>query len=216
MIGVYARDDDLLEAVRRDGVGRARVVCVPGVAVVLGKGSRPEVELRIEAIETDGVPVVRRGGGGCSVVLDPGNVIVSVVWPLPGVGHITLAFNRISAWLIEALDRVGVPGVEQKGVSDLVLDDRKIGGSCIRRSLDLVHYATTLLVAPDRELSERYLAHPPREPDYRNGRSHRDFMGALADATGSRDVAAFRTRLEGVLEPTRLTLATVESAARGE
>ncbi len=32
---------------------------------------------------------------------------------------------------------------------------------------------------PDLDLVDRYLLYPPREPDYRYGRSHRKFMGSL-------------------------------------
>jgi hypothetical protein len=35
------------------------------------------------------------------------------------------------------------------------------------------------LIDPDLDLIDRYLLYPPREPDYRSGRSHRRFMGSL-------------------------------------
>ena len=76
----YDLDDDLLAATGSDGRHRVRVRRYPGVAVVLGRASKPELELHLSAIEEDGVAVLRRTGGGCAVVVDPGNVLVSSCW----------------------------------------------------------------------------------------------------------------------------------------
>lgn len=112
-------------------------------------------------------------------MIDPGNVIVSVTEALEGLSGFRAAFRRRTEWLIEGLTHAGVPGVRWDGISDLVLEDRKVSGSCVFRSLGLVFYTATLLVEPDLDLVDRYLAHPPREPEYRRGRSHRAFMGRL-------------------------------------
>jgi len=184
-IAPYNLDDDLIAATLADGRARVRVGRYQGRSVVLGRGGRPEAELNREAIIDDGVQVLRRHGGGCAVFLDPGNIIVSVVWPLPGLGGIKHAFDDISSGLIATLADVGLPGVTQEGVSDLVLDDRKIGGSCIYRSRDLLYYSTTLLIDPELQLVERYLKHPPREPAYRRSRSHRQFMGSISEILGT-------------------------------
>ena len=179
----YDFDDELMNATRGDGRPRVSVYPWEGVAVVIGRGGKQHLELDRAAIARDQVPLYQRPGGGCAVVLDPGNIIISVVLPLPGVGGITSAFARISGWLAHGLARVGVPGVRQEGVSDLVLEEeglaRKIGGSCVYRTRGLLYYSTTLLVNPDLDLVHRYLPHPPREPEYRRGRSHSDFMGSL-------------------------------------
>jgi lipoate-protein ligase A len=188
-LGSYDRDEELIAAVRQSGRGQVRVYPWSEVAVVLGNGSRPEVELQLPAVITDQVPVLRRRGGGCAVVLDPGNLVVSVALPLPGLCGIKTWFGRISAWLIQALGELGVAGVTQQGISDLTIGELKIGGSCIHRSRDLLYYSTTLLIDPDLDLVERYLQHPPREPDYRAGRSHRHFMGSLSALAGPLQVA---------------------------
>ncbi len=183
-IGAYPFDDALLEAV---GIDRARHihVYVPGeVHVVLGRGSKAEAELNLTACHEDGVPVLRRRGGGCAVVLDPGNVIVSVAEHAPGFGQNRAHFRRLSAWLIQGLERLGVAGLEQRGISDLALGDRKIGGASLHRSRERLLYSVSLLIAPDISLIERYLKHPPREPDYRAGRPHREFLGTIRNALG--------------------------------
>jgi len=185
----FTDDDDLIAATRSDQRPRLRIAPYPRVTVVLGQGGKPDLELRLANIQTDGVPVRKRPGGGCAVVLDPGNVIVSVILPLPGIGEIRSGFRRISDWLIAGLAAAGVGGIRQRGVSDLAQGERKIGGSCIYRTRGLLYYSTTLLVDPDLDLVDRYLRHPPREPDYRRGRSHREFMGRVSIGGGEAEVA---------------------------
>ncbi len=178
-ISPWLDDEPLLEAVRADGVARWTLRPHESTAIVLGRGSKPEVELHLDAVLADGLPVFRRRGGGCAVLLDPGNLIVSVALPMPGIGGSKAAFARLSAWLIEALAAAGAPGVEQRGISDLVLGDRKVGGSAIYREQGLLYYSSTLLIEPDIAGIERWLNHPPREPEYRSGRRHEEFLGAL-------------------------------------
>lgn len=183
-------DEPLIEAVRADGQARWTLRPYTTTAIVLGRGSKPEVELFLDAVLADGVPVFRRRGGGCAVLLDPGNLIVSVALPMPGIGGSKAAFARLSAWLIEALAAAGAPGVEQRGVSDLVLGDRKVGGSAIYREQGLLYYSSTLLVDPDIAGMERWLRHPPREPEYRQGRSHARFVNALPKGCSRGELAA--------------------------
>lgn len=175
----YEPDEPLVQASAADGQARLAVYPVAAVQVVLGRGSKPAVELHQRACQADGVAVVRRRGGGCAVVLDPGNAVVSLALPVEGLGQNLRHFARITRWLCAGLSRLGIPGVHQAGISDLARDERKVGGACIYRTTGLLYYSATLLVAPDVGLMERYLRHPPREPDYRQGRDHSSFVAAL-------------------------------------
>ena len=208
-------DDDLIEATQHDAHPRVRVYRPSQVAVVLGRGSRPETEVDIEAVQKDGVPLLRRRGGGCSVVLDEGNVIVSIVLPLSGIGAISKAFDEISSWMTYALSQAGVYNVHQAGISDLVLGEHKIGGACIYRTRGLLYYSTALLFRPDLDLVERYLKHPPREPDYRAGRTHRAFMGSLADSPRLHDIETFAQQINRALTGTVETLVDLCSPLDG-
>jgi len=180
----YDLDDEMMARTRGDNQPRVRIYRFEGTAVVIGRGGKQELELHTDHIATDGVTLYKRPGGGCSVVLDPGNVIVSLVLPLPGIGLIKSAFAAISDWLIAGLAECGAAGVQQRGVSDLVLSERKIGGSCVYRTRGLLYYSTTLLCAQNMPLVSRYLQHPPREPEYRQGRPHDLFMGSLGELCG--------------------------------
>ena len=185
----YEFDDGLIAAALRTADAAVAVYRPACSMAVLGRGSRIDRELHLGACRADGVPLYRRLGGGCAVWLDPGNLIVSAAVPLPGLGGIKESTDRLTEWIITGLARAGHHGVTSEGFCDLVLGDRKVGGSCVYRRKGLLLYTTTLLFAPDLEAVERYLPHPPREPRYRRGRRHRAFMGSLAGCAGDRECA---------------------------
>ena len=197
----WARDDDLVAATAGDGAARVRVWRPDATEVVLGRGSHAAVELDLDAVRTDGVAVRRRRGGGCAVVLDPGNVVVSLTLAAPGIGDNPRWFRTITDWMVRSLAALGHEGVRQAGISDLVQGDRKVGGSALYRAKGLLYYSTTLLAAPDVDVIERWLRHPPREPDYRRGRPHRAFVAGLRPAS---DPAALAAALARTLDPTQL------------
>ena len=74
-------------------------------------------------------------------------------------------------------------GVARRGSSDHVVGaaggDRKVSGNALRVRRHGVLYHGTLLDDFDLGLVERILRHPPREPDYRARRPHRDFLANL-------------------------------------
>jgi lipoate-protein ligase A len=113
----------------------------------------------------------------------------------PGLGAIRLVFDACTRWIVAALSRAGVPAVGVEGVSDLVIGDRKVGGSAIHRSRGLVYFSSTILVAPRVDLMERFLAHPPREPAYRRGRDHASFVGDVSGAAPGLDARTLTRRL---------------------
>ncbi|MCP4290213.1 MAG: hypothetical protein GY780_00085 [bacterium] len=177
----YDFDDEMMARTQTDQISRVRVYQWDDVSVVIGRGGKQDLELHTQNIAADKITLYKRPGGGCSVVLDPGNLIVSIALPLPGIGGIKTAFSAVSHWLIDNLNQCGISGVVQRGVSDLVIGDRKIGGSCVYRTKGLLYYSTTLLVDHDSFLVSRFLKHPPREPGYRKSRSHEKFMISFSE-----------------------------------
>ncbi len=194
-------DDDLLTQVAGDGKARLRVAVPQTRLVVLGRSSKPEQEVNQDACTEEGVELFRRPGGGCSVLLDPGNVIVSTVVARPRLGDLRKLFDAFSLWMIEGLDGIGLPGVTRQGISDLTLGDRKLGGSALYLPKGLAYYSTTILVDPDLDLMERLLLHPPKEPSYRQGRSHRAFVTTLQEQGGFTQADDLARRLRKSLRP---------------
>ena len=178
-IDSYPFDDDLINATTEDRSPRWRAYCPPEVMVVLGRGSKPGVEVDLAACEQDRVPIYRRRGGGCAVVLDPGNVVVSAVLPLGGLTNNRKHLDTLCSWLASGLSDLGFHEVRKAGISDLAVGERKVAGSCIYRNRDVLYFSISLLINPDLGRIGRYLKHPPREPDYRDGRDHLSFVDRL-------------------------------------
>ncbi len=195
---LYERDEDLLANVEASCQGEVSVRICDESAVVLGRSSRPEMELHLDYCRSENIPIFRRRGGGCSVWLDPGNIIVSLAFPIREPGNVHERFARISRWMCQGLHILEIP-CEIAGISDLVLGNRKIGGSALYLRRNLLYYSTTLLHHPDVEAMERILRHPPREPDYRRGRSHRDFVGQLDGLANFADIRSLVAELQKVL-----------------
>ncbi|MCG8567387.1 MAG: hypothetical protein MI747_20130 [Desulfobacterales bacterium] len=175
----YDLDQGLLEQVQEDEQPRFHIYPYPDRAVVAGRGSCLETEIHLDRCRRDGIPVLRRRGGGCAVYLDQGNLIVSAVFPAPGIGNIQTLFSRCTQWLISGLKKLGMAHLYSDGISDLVLDDLKVGGSCFYRSKGVGYFSASLLYAPDIQSMERYLKMPPRSPDYRKHRVHSAFVAPL-------------------------------------
>jgi len=178
-------DDDLLESIREGGGMRYRLWEPSFPLVVLGRSSRPEEEIWEDQCRADGIPMIKRRGGGKSVLLSPGMLIISIAVEISQFrGHLYYA-KALNQLIEKSLTRFGVRNIVHREVSDLALGDRKILGCCLYitrgRGGTLVFYQGSLLFDLDLTLMARYLKHPPWEPEYRGGRPHQEFLTTLWD-----------------------------------
>jgi lipoate-protein ligase A len=150
-------------------------------AVVLGAGGKWAAETDSAACQRDGVPILRRSSGGGAVLLGPGCLLFSLVLAYerqPSLADLHASYRFILGTLADALNAL-VPGVAPAGISDLAIGAQKVGGnSQQRKRTHLLHHGT-LLCSFDLEQIPRYLAHPPREPEYRAKRPHLEFVTNL-------------------------------------
>jgi len=154
----------------------------PHWAIVIGKGEKIGEVIDVGRARSDGIEIVRRSSAGGSVVVGPGNLNVSVVAVHPRTGRdLHGAYRLVQGAIAEALNKLGVPA-RFIPPGDIAIGDRKISGTAqaSRRRGFLVH--STLLVSMDPARMDPYLRHPPREPDYRAGRAHRDFVTTINEA----------------------------------
>jgi lipoate-protein ligase A len=170
---------DLLEVFQRSGAPISRIYEPEETVAVLGAGGDPEVDLYQDRLAADGIPWRKRKGGGGTVVLTPGQVVLACVTAVESPFRNREYAALINSWFIEALAGLGVRGVEPRGISDLAIRERKILGTSIYRTRLVLFYQSSLLVRNDLAIFTRYLAMPARVPEYRAGRAHEDFCTTL-------------------------------------
>lgn len=197
-------DQDLLSMVKEQGGMRYRLWEPSFPLIVLGRSSRPEDDLFGENCAADSIKVIKRLGGGKSVLLAPGMLVISLAAETARfLGHLYYA-RAINQVIKKTLTALGVGNIYFKGVSDLALDDRKILGCCLyithwqRRWVFL--YQGSLLFNLDLNTMARYLRHPPWEPDYRRGRTHQEFLTTLTDQGYRLNIMLFASHLASSLD----------------
>jgi lipoate-protein ligase A len=92
------------------------------------------------------------------------------------------AHQFVMTHMQDAIQRLGIP-VEQSGTSDLTLGGRKFSGNSLRCKRNWLVYHGTLLCNFDIELIANCLGKPIRQPEYRQNRSHLDFLTQLPTTT---------------------------------
>jgi lipoate-protein ligase A len=172
-------NEDLLALFERGGKPVYRLYEPESVCLVLGAGRKVDEDVFTERARTDGVAILRRRGGGGTVVLTPGQVVLALVTEVASPFHNLEYFRIINDWFRRALDRLGVAGIEDRGISDLAVGERKILGTSLYRRRNVLFYQASLLVDVDLALFERYLSFPSRVPEYRRQRGHLEFCTTL-------------------------------------
>lgn len=146
--------------------------------VVLGRSSKAEAEVEIERARSAQLPVFRRASGGATVLAAPGCMFYAVVLSLqarPQLRMLDEAHRFVMGKVLSSV-RPLCPSAALDGTCDLVVDGRKASGNSLKVQRNWLLYHGTLLLNMDLSLLDQFLKHPPREPDYRQGRSHRDFV----------------------------------------
>jgi lipoate-protein ligase A len=150
-----------------------------GPLVVLGRSNDAAREVDLDRCRAEGVSVIRRRGGGGAVVLEPGTVCVTAAWKRPKAFAPAGALRAIGEMIADALADLGI-GVSLRGTGDLAIGERKLAGSSLAVGRDGVLFQMSLLRDADLARIARLLRHPGREPEYRRGRSHGEFLTSLA------------------------------------
>ena len=141
-------------------------------------------EIFVDKCEKDGVPITERRGGGGTVVLSPGVLVIIVVGEKRGRENPVDIFRRVHDALIPALCEAGVTNAVHEGISDIAVNGKKVLGSSLYMgsNMPFYYYQSSLMVSNNLEFLSRYLCHPPREPDYRRGRDHAQFCTTLCES----------------------------------
>jgi lipoate-protein ligase A len=172
----------LLEAEQELGhPGFLRIWEPSEMLVVVGRGSAVSREVDLQRCDADRVPVFRRSSGGAAIVVGPGCLMYAVVLSCeqyPALRAIDQAHQFVLSRLSVTLAQT-VPGIQREGISDLAVGGRKVSGNSLRcRRNHLLYHGTLLYDMPLAPIT-RYLLSPPRQPSYRGGRLHGEFVANM-------------------------------------
>lgn len=154
----------------------------PEYAVIVGRSSSVEREVRVDRCKSESIPILRRCSGGASVVIGPGCLMYAVMLDLRKRPMLR-ALDRVHRFVMERIRQacltLGVPAVFQ-GTCDLTIDNRKFSGNSLRCKRHHTLYHGTLLYDFDLARIPQLLKEPARQPDYREKRLHDLFVINLA------------------------------------
>jgi lipoate-protein ligase A len=203
-----ALDEALLLAAEEGTGGEAlRLWENPSHAVVLGAGGLVAAEVDVPACEADRVPVLRRASGGGTVLLGPGCLCFTLVLACERARRLDEipAANAYVLGRTRGALRPVVPAASVEGTSDLTVDGRKFSGNAQQRKRRFFLHHGTLLYHFDLDRIGHYLKLPERQPEYRQGRPHREFVTNLpADAATLKRLLITEWRPEGDYAPVPL------------
>ena len=147
--------------------------------IVLGQSNQAETAVHTDLARQDGIPVYKRHSGGQTVILTPQMLVISVRLIYEKLENPQVYFRRINQIILTALVNLGIEDLVEKGISDIAIGEKKILGSSIYRRKNMVFYHAVLNIAETPQFIGRYLKHPVREPEYRVGRKHEEFVTSI-------------------------------------
>jgi lipoate-protein ligase A len=196
-----ALDEALLLHAEAGGPETLRLWEWPSPAAVVGAAGRLADEIDEEACRADGVSIGRRSSGGGTVLLGRGCLLYSLILRLdrdPVLVDLRASYRFILGQIQRGLAPV-VAGPALQGTSDLTVGDRKFSGNSQQRKQSHLLHHGTLLFDFDAAMLARYLKQPPRQPEYRGGRAHADFVANLT--TDAAALKALMTEIWQAREP---------------
>ena len=159
-----------------------RVWLPTSTSTVLGRSSPAEAEVDIDRILESGTSLGRRVSGGQTIVTGPGCLMYAIVIGYqqhPDLRMLDHAHRYVMTRMQKAIASLGI-AVTIEGVSDLTFEGKKFSGNSMRCIKDRFLYHGTMICDEfDLSLVTKFLKRPVREPDYRAGRSHEDFLTRL-------------------------------------
>ena len=149
-------------------------------AVILGRNNEASVEVNQSFCSQLNIPIIKRSSGGGTVLLGPGCLCYSLFIPTsyPQCATISDTNHFVMHMHKQALS-APFPNIDVRGITDLAINDVKVSGNAQRRKRDYILFHGTFLYHFDIPMISKTLCFPSRVPDYRNTRSHEDFVANI-------------------------------------
>ncbi len=147
--------------------------------VVIGRSSPIEQEVNLKFCHEHNIPVYRRPSGGAAIVTAPGCLMYGLLLDYrrrPQLRMLQSAHEFVMTQMQSALRRIEIE-TRFQGTCDLTIGGRKVSGNALRCKRNWMIYHGTLICRDmQTDLIASCLGKPRREPEYRSGRSHADFV----------------------------------------
>lgn len=154
----------------------------PTYFVVVGYANRVASEVNVAACERHKIPILRRCSGGGTVVQGPGCLNYALILKITAEGP-TRNISTANQFIMER-NRAAIESaignrqstIEIRGHTDLALNGLKLSGNSQRRRKHFLLFHGTFLLRFELNLVGKLLPMPSKQPDYRQGRSHGEFV----------------------------------------
>jgi lipoate---protein ligase len=216
-----ALDEALLESADQGQTSDEvlRVWQAESAFIVVGRSSKVDTEVNRAAAAALNAPIFRRVSGGTSVAANTGCMFYAVLLDLEKRPHLRMldeAHGLVMSKLIRAIQPLR-SDISLQGSCDLVVSNAgaekdgakamKVSGNSLRVGRRWMLYHGTLLIDMELSLIAQVLNHPPREPEYRQGRPHAGFLANLhVDSDAVRESLASVWNADGALESLPTTI----------
>ena len=153
-------------------------------ALVMGRTQKKEEVVVEEEMIKQQLMLIRRFSGGGCVVVDENTLFLTLILNTKDV-----AFSPCPTSILEWYYTLLQPLFKNRPFSlqghDFAIDNKKIGGNAQTIIKDRFLQHTSFLWSWD-EKKMKALAHPPKEPDYRQRRTHAEFLGSIKNNFSSK------------------------------
>lgn len=153
--------------------------------VVLGRSSPIRQEVKVDHCRETGIDILRRCSGGQSIVAGPGCLMYALLLDYrrrPEMRMLEQVHRLVMGQMQKAIGRLNID-VQMQGTSDLTYQGRKFSGNSLRCKRNWLIYHGTMICGMEIGLIDDCLGTPIREPEYRERRSHIDFLTRLPTST---------------------------------
>jgi lipoate-protein ligase A len=151
----------------------------PDYFVVLGHSGKIHSEIDLASCQANRIPILRRCSGGGTVLQGPGCLNYSLILRIDhrdSLRSIPQTNSFVLGALKQALEPLIGPGVEIQGHTDLAVGMRKFSGNAQYRKRRFVLFHGTFLLYFDISVIGEFLPVPPKQPAYRQNRTHENFL----------------------------------------
>ncbi|MES2272748.1 MAG: lipoate--protein ligase family protein [Chlamydiota bacterium] len=151
----------------------------------MGISGKPEALLEINRLQNEPIPVIKRFSGGGTVIVDENTLFITFIFNKDHL-HIAAFPEPILRWSGDLYQSAWNLPNFQIQENDYCIGNKKCGGNAqyIKNKRWLHH--TSFLWDYD-ETNMNYLQLPAKRPQYRQARSHTDFLCRLKEHAPSTD-----------------------------